>query len=157
MSMTLDTPFCEFPERGFAITRMFDAPSERVFNAWLDGETLKQWSAPQGFTVTQGSAEHRPGGGWRCCMRSPDGIDLCVGGTYREIAPPERLVFTHAWDDDEGNPGHETLVTVNFADLGGKSVLTLQQSGFDSPESRDGHEGGWRECLGQLAELLARQ
>jgi len=128
-----------------------------VFDAWIDAETIKQWSAPQGFTITQGSAEHRAGGGWRCCMRSSDGIDLCVGGTYREIAPPERLVFTHAWDDGEGNPGHETLVTVNFADLGGKSSLTLRQTGFESRESRDGHEGGWSECLDRLAELLARQ
>lgn len=136
----------------FTITRVFDAPRELVFRAWTDPEMMKQWAAPRGFTITHHTGEARPGGAWRCCMRTPEGADLWLGGSYREIVPPGRLVFTHGWDEENG---HETLVTVTFADFGGKTLLTLHQEAFKSPESRDGHEAGWGECLDILAELLA--
>ena len=89
-------------------------------------------------------------------MRAPDGQELWLGGIYREIVANRLLVMTHAWDDG-GKPGHETLVTVRFADLGAKTRVTLEQTGFDSVESRDGHRGGWSECLDILAEHLAAQ
>ncbi len=155
MSATKATPKATFSDREFVITRIFDASRERVFNAWIDPEILKQWSAPRGFTITHGSGELRPGGAWRCCMHSPEGADLWLGGIYREIVLPERLVFTHAWDDKDRKPGKETLVTVSFADLRGKTSLTFHQQGFESRESRDGHQAGWNECFDRLAEILA--
>jgi uncharacterized protein YndB with AHSA1/START domain len=88
-------------------------------------------------------------------MRTPEGRDLGLGGEYREIVPLKRLVMTHAWDDEAGRPGHETLVTVTFEALGNRTKVTLVQTGFDSQESRDGHQGGWSEALDVLAEHLA--
>ncbi len=88
-------------------------------------------------------------------MRSPEGELLHLAGVYREIVPPERLVFTHAWTDEDGKPGPETLVTVTLAEEGGKTVMTFRQTGFSSTESRDGHGGGWTECFDKLDELLA--
>lgn len=143
-------------DRQLTLTRIFDAPCERVFRAWIEPELLKRWSAPRNFTVIGGSGELRPGGLWQCHMRSSEGVDFRVGGIYREIVPPERLVFTHAWDGEAGKPGtEETLVTVTLEDADGKTLLTFRQEGFDSRGSRDGHREGWSECFDLLAELLA--
>ncbi len=87
-------------------------------------------------------------------MRSPDGKDLWLGGVYREIVAPERLVFTHAWDDPQGNPGPETLVTVTFAERGRKTEMTFRQAVFQSLGERDGHQGGWTECFEKLAQYV---
>lgn len=141
-------------ERELTLTRLFDAPRELVFKAWTDPELLRHWAAPRKFRITHQSGEVTPGGAWRCCMSSSEGAEFWLGGQYEEIIPPERLVFTHAWDEEAG---YTTLVTVTFEDVGGKTLLTLHQAPFKSRESRDGHEGGWSECFDILAELLARE
>lgn len=133
------------------MTRVFDAPRELVFKAWTEPQHLVHWSCPQGFTLTHCAGDLRPGGAWRSCMHAPDGRDLWLGGVYREIASPERLVFTHAWDDAQGNPGHETIVTVTLVERGGKTEMTFRQAEFDSVGERDGHRGGWTECFEKLA------
>jgi uncharacterized protein YndB with AHSA1/START domain len=140
---------------GFVLTRVFDAPVDLVWRAWTEQEHLAKWSAPRGYTITRGEGDLRAGGKWRCCMRDPDGAEHWLGGVYREIVPPRLLVMTHAWDDEGGKPGPETVVTVRLEDLGGRTKLTLEQTGFASDESRDGHKGGWSECLDILAEHLA--
>jgi uncharacterized protein YndB with AHSA1/START domain len=89
-------------------------------------------------------------------MRSPEGADLWLSGVYREIVEPERIVFTHTWLDDDGKPGHETLITISFAERRGKTEMTFRQAVFESVESRDGHRGGWNECFDKLAEYVAR-
>lgn len=150
MKETLDT------EIEFTTTRVFDAPREFVWKAWTDPELMRKWAAPRGFTITHQTGELRPGGVWRACMRSPEGVDLWLGGSYVEIMPPQRLVFTHVWDEDGGQPAHETLVSVTLEDVGGKTLLTLHQQDFKSRESRDGHEAGWDECLDILAKVLAQ-
>jgi uncharacterized protein YndB with AHSA1/START domain len=144
-------------DRELVIKRVFDAPRELVFKAWTDPEHLKQWSAPQGFTIPVAEGDLRPGGKWRSMMRKPDGTELWLGGVYREIVEPERLVFTHAWDDKNGRPGHETVVTVTLVERDGKTEMTFRQGLFDSVESRDGHQGGWTECFDRLEELLSRE
>lgn len=137
------------------IVRLFDAPVSLVWKCWAEGEHMRHWSAPRGFTVS-GSGEVRVGGRWRSCMRREGGTELWLGGVYREVVPNKRLVFTHAWDGDEGKPGHETLVTVLFEEQGGKTLMTFRQSGFDSAPSRDGHQGGWNECFDKLSDYLAK-
>jgi uncharacterized protein YndB with AHSA1/START domain len=144
-------------ERELVITRIFDAPKSLVFKAWTEREHLVHWSAPHGFTITHCEGDLRPGGAWRCCMRSPDGTDHWLGGVYREIAPPERLVFTHAWEDEDGRPGHETLVTATFAEQDGKTRFTFHQAVFESVAARDSHREGWTECLDRLEEYLGEQ
>src|SRR5271170_2119819 len=135
------------------ITRVFDAPRQLVFDAWTKPEHLARWQgAPEGFTVTTHEVELRPGGAYRLCMRSPEGVDHWLQGVYREIVAPERLVFTHVWLDAQGKPGKETLVTITFVERGGKTELTLHQTGFKSVESRDGHKEGWTSTLDRLAD-----
>jgi uncharacterized protein YndB with AHSA1/START domain len=141
-------------ESALTLTRVFDAPVRLVFQAWTEGRHLKHWSAPRGFTIPHSEGEAKPGTAWRCCMRRPDGTDLWLGGVYREVVQDRLLVMTHAWDDEDSRPGHETVVTVRFEDLGGQTRVTLHQGPFDSTASRDGHLGGWSECLERLSELL---
>jgi uncharacterized protein YndB with AHSA1/START domain len=135
------------------INRTFDAPRDLVWKAWT--ERMDQWSAPRGFTIPVSEGDLRPGGAWRACMRTPDGKDLWLGGVYQEIVEPERLVFTHAWNDESGQPGPETLVTVTFVERNGKTEMHFTQTGFTSDESREGHNGGWNESFDKLEEMLA--
>jgi uncharacterized protein YndB with AHSA1/START domain len=137
------------------ITRIFDAPRRLVFEAWTQPDRAARWWGPRGFTTISCEMEVRPGGAWRRCMRAPDGTEHCKRGVYREIVEPERLVFTYADEDIDGNLGPETLVTVSFADLGGKTKLTLHHAFFGSVAARDAHEGGWTSCLERFAQYLA--
>jgi uncharacterized protein YndB with AHSA1/START domain len=142
-------------ERELVITRIFDAPRRLVFKMWTEPEHLVRWWGPSGFTTISGRMDVRTGGVWSRSMRAPDGRVIRKHGVYREIVMPERLVFTYVTDDPVGNPGPETLVTVTFTDLGGKTRLTLHQGGFESVLAGEAHHGGWTSCLERLAEHLS--
>ena len=84
-----------------------------------------------------------------------EGTDHWLRGVYREIVEPERLVCTWAWEDAEGKPGHETLLTVTFAEHGAKTKLTLHQALFETVTARNRHQEDWASALDRLAEYLA--
>ena len=140
--------------REIVLTRTLDAPRALVFRAWTDPSHLVRWWGPEGFTIPECKMDVSEGGAWRTCMRSPDGKDYKVRGVYREIVKPARLVFTWAWEDETGTPGHETLVTVTFAERDGKTQLRLAHRVFESKKSRDAHQQGWASTLKCLAEFL---
>lgn len=141
-------------DRELTITRTFNAPRRLVWEAWTKPEHLSHWSGPQGFTTPFSEMDFRLGGTYRTCLRSPVGQDHWVQGVYREIIEPERLVFTHAWEDEDGKPKHETLVTITFTEHDGQTKLTFHQAIFESVESRDSHEEGWSESLDRLDQYL---
>lgn len=130
------------------------AARERVFAALTEPEHLRRWSAPEGLAVVDGDTDLRVGGGWRVVMAEPDGARHEAFGTYREIAPPERLVYTHAWRRDDGGSSPETVLTVELRPRGDGTRLLFTQAGFPSPESRDGHRDGWSSALGHLRALF---
>ncbi len=132
------------------ITRTFAAPRELVWKAWTEQEHLLQWPCPNGFTLLFSEGELRVGGKWRSAMRSPEGKEHVMYGTYREISPYERLVFTHAWEEN-GLPGQDTIATVLLSEDQGKTTMIFKQSGFSSVELRDGHNGGWSQGFDHLA------
>ena len=142
--------------RELSITRVFDAPRALIFEIWTRPEHVKQWWGPRGYTTMSCEMDVRPGGAWRVQSRHADGSTTAERGVFREVVEPERLVFTHAWEDEGGRPGHETLVTVSFAEQDGKTRMTFHQAVFTSVEERDGHEQGWSESFDMLAEHLAR-
>ena len=146
----------ESAERVLVISRIFDAPRQLVFKAWTEPEHLVHWWGPKGFTLPICTMDFRLGGAYRFCMRSPEGTDHWLQGVYREIMEPERLVFTYAWEDAEGKPGHETLVTVTFAEHDGKTKLTMHQAVFESIAVCNEHQSGWTASLDRLAEYLAK-
>ena len=144
-------------ERVLEIVRVLDAPRSLVFKAWTDPAHVTRWMGPRGFTASHYQQDQRPGGAWRVCLRrDEDGRELWQGGVLRELVPPERLAFTFAWDQDDGHPGHETLVTVTFAEEQGRTRMTFRQAVFASVESRDGHRGGWGSAFDRLEEVLAQ-
>jgi uncharacterized protein YndB with AHSA1/START domain len=141
-------------ERELTITRVLDAPRSLVFKVWTEPSHLVRWWGPKNFTAPSCEMDLREGGAWRSCIRSPEGKDHWMQGVYREIVEPERVVFTFAWEED-GEPSHETLVTVTFAEENGKTRLTFHQAVFESVESRGSHHGGWSECFDRLEDYLA--
>jgi len=141
-------------ERVLVITRILDAPRELVFKVWTQPEHLVRWWGPTGFTLPVCKAEFRPGGAYRYVMRSPEGTDHRLVGVFREIAAPERLAFTFAWEDEAGKLGPETLVTITLEEHGAKTKLTLHQAVFESVTARDLHGDGWSEALDCLAEYV---
>jgi uncharacterized protein YndB with AHSA1/START domain len=141
------------------IKRILDAPRERVFAAWIDPEQAPRWWGPRGCTTVSYDMDVRVGGTWRRVMRGPEGTEHQSRAVYREIVPPERLVFTFRWERG-GAAGHgpETLVTVTFAELGpGRTELTLRQEGFATVSGRDEHNIGWSSTLDLFAEYLQSQ
>lgn len=145
----------ESSERTLVLTRICDAPRSLVFKAWTEREHLMRWWGPRGFTVTFCEMDLRPGGGWRISMRSPEGREDRQRGIFREITPPERLVFTYAFEDAAGIIGHETLVTVTFAEHEGKTKLTVNHAVFETVAVRNDHVRGWGEALDRLAAYAA--
>jgi uncharacterized protein YndB with AHSA1/START domain len=142
-------------ERELVITRVFDAPRELVFTAWTDPRQAKSWWGPKDYPATHLEMDVRPGGAWRGRLRSIDsGKELGLGGVFREVVAPERVVFTFAWDE-EGERGLETLVTVTFAEQKGKTLMTFRQVPFQSVEERDGHRGGWTSSFDRLEDYVA--
>jgi uncharacterized protein YndB with AHSA1/START domain len=146
----------EIEERTLVLSRVFDAPRALVFKVWTQPEHLARWWGPRDYTVISYKADVRVDGAFRFGVRSPENTEHWAHGTYREIVPPERLVFTTAWEYPDGSPKHETVVTLTFAEQGEKTKLTLKQTQFESVTSRDLHRGGWSSTFDLLEEYLAK-
>ena len=135
------------------ITRTFPVPREKVFKAWTEAEALKRWFAPSDKYVTRIPVlEVRPGGRYRVEMET-EGKAHIVVGTYREVKPPEKLVFTWKWETE---PQHgDTLVTIEFLDRGGKTEVILTHEKFPSDAARDEHNKGWTGCFDRLGQFVS--
>ena len=145
-------------ERELAMTRVFDAPRSMVFDAWTKPELLKRWLGVRGgwsFAVCE--VDLKVGGSYRFVWRGPNGAEMGMGGVYREIVRPQRLVATEKFDDPwyEG----EALDTTAFVEKGGKTTVTTTVL-YASREVRDAvlkspMERGVAESYDKLAEVLA--
>lgn len=138
-----------------ALTREFQAPRERVFAAWTDPEQAVRWWMPQDWTLVSCRMDVRSGGGWHRRMRGSDGRVIAKWGEYREIVPPERLVFTYNTEFADGRVEAETLVSVTFEDLGARTRLTLRHEAFQSGAASLSHSGGWTGALERLVQFTA--
>ena len=132
------------------LTRRVNARREDVFDAWTDAEILKHWWAPEGTTMTSVALDPRVGGTYRIGVISTDGEQLYVAGKFVEFERPVRIVYTWAWDEDNG-PGHESLVTIEFAESGRETDVTLTHERLANEQSRDNHRHGWTSILDNLA------
>jgi uncharacterized protein YndB with AHSA1/START domain len=138
------------------IVRTFDAPRDLVFQSWIEPDGLKEWFATNEFVVTSCVVDVRVGGKWRIEFRSSRGRTYSEYGEYREVSSPERLVFTLT-QEEVGERGPETLVTVVLAERDGKTQMTFHQTGFDSTKRRDANVEGWAECFEKLTAYLERR
>ena len=135
------------------MTRFFDAPPARVFDAWLNREEWQAWIGPEGMSCEVPILEPHVGGRYRIMMRLSDGRVIPVAGVFKIIDAPWKLVFTWGW---EGDPSRESLVTITLHERGGQTELTLRQEGLGSASNRDDHGKGWNSALNKLASYLAR-
>lgn len=144
------------PEAGFTITRVFDAPRERVWKEWTEPERFADWfGGPESeVPMSTVSMDLRPGGRWRATMFSgPGRRQIHWKGEYREVVEPERLVFTLS--DQPGEDAYE-LITVVLTDLGdGRTEMLFQQRGRLSAEQYERAGQGWSTFFDRIAERLA--
>lgn len=155
-----DTP-TSASDRELVLTRLIDAPREKLYRAWTEPSLLKQWFAPLPYTTPQAELDVRPGGSNMVVMRGPDGKDLPHRGTYLEVVPNERIVvtdaFTRAWEPSE-KPFMTLILT--FENEGGKTRYTARALHWTVAD-RTAHEQmgfheGWGKCTDQLEALVAR-
>jgi len=137
------------------IERNFSATPEAVFDAWTDPNILSQWWGPEGVSIPTLDLDVKEGGTWTTTMYSEQMGNKIVSGTYKTVERPGRLVFTWAWSQDDGAPGHETEIEVLFekSDVGTK--MTLNQQTFRDLAERDNHSMGWVSSFNCLEKALA--
>jgi uncharacterized protein YndB with AHSA1/START domain len=133
------------------IRRRFRASPATVFRAWTEPAKIAQWFGPDSGPVLHAETDLRVGGTFRATFRMLDGSEHMCGGTYREIEPDRRLVFTWRWADEPG----ETLVTIELQEDGDGTVMIFHHAQFDSVSTRDGHEAGWNGAFDKLERLFA--
>ena len=138
------------PATTLRIRRTFDAPREKLFQAWIDPEKMTEWfcHAKPNLIGKLVVMDVRSGGQYGFDVSDASGKVFKVRGEYLEIKEPEKLVFTWFWETEPayGN----TVVTLEFVDLGNKSELILTHERFANSDARDKHSIGWAFCLDSL-------
>jgi uncharacterized protein YndB with AHSA1/START domain len=145
------------------LKRVLNATPERAFQAWTSPEHIQQWMRPEpGMVVPLASMDLRVGGKYRIQMKMPDGEFFTAVGVFKEVKPPERLVYTWDWEKDgsgaefgevEGKP---SLITVEFLKRGEQTEFVLTHSRFATVESRDSHARGWGKIVESFANFAEK-
>ncbi len=148
-------------DRELVLTRLIDAPREKIFKAWTTPALLQRWFAPLPWRTPSAELDVRPGGTSTITMRSPEGKDFPSTGVYLEVVENERLVFTDSFTK-AWQPSEKPFMTVvlTFEDEGGKTrytarVLHPTVADREKHEQMGFHEG-WGQCADQLAALVAK-
>ncbi|MBV9463647.1 MAG: SRPBCC domain-containing protein [Verrucomicrobiae bacterium] len=140
------------------LTRVVDAPRQRVYEAWSKPDQMTEWFAPKPFQLIVNSMDFRPGGKFAMSMRGPQGSDFPFTGTYREIKAPERLVWSGEFP---GDPPDQISTIVTFEDQGAKTKVHARQTFKTMTETvkhaTDGAKQGWTMTLDQLAEFCGKK
>ena len=134
------------------IERTFQAPAEKVFEAWTSEEVMRRWfHAEHDWETTEAEVDLRLGGAVRVVMRNPHkDAEYGGGGTYTEIDPPRRLAFTWTWDSDS----RSTLIEIDFLENEGATTVLFTHRNLADEESVRNHEEGWTKCLENLGRAL---
>ena len=143
------------------LTRLIDAPRDKLFRCWTEPELLKQWFAPLPYTVPHAELDVRTGGANFIIMKSPEGEEMPLRGVYLEVVKNERIVFTDAYSKP-WEPSDKPFFTgiITFEDEGGKTRYTARalhwtDEDCEAHEKMGFHEG-WGQCADQLAALAAK-
>lgn len=159
------------PGKDFVISRVLDAPRALVWECFTKPERMKQWWGPKGVKIIKSDMELRVGGTYHYGMQTPDGKIMWGRMVYREITPPERLVFINSFSDEAGGLGRHPLAptwplqllsTFTFEDVGGKTKFTVRWAPYEATEEERktfdaGHDSmtmGWSGTIDKLAEYL---
>lgn len=141
-------------ETTLVIERMFDAPAEAVFDAWMTREQWQAWVGPEGMDCAVPLLEPRVGGRYEIEMRMSDGSIIPVTGVFEVIDRPRALRFTWGW---AGDPDRQSVITLTFREAAGRTHFTLCQEGLKTVANRDAHRQGWTSALRKLERFLAER
>jgi uncharacterized protein YndB with AHSA1/START domain len=136
------------------ISRVIEAPRDRVYAAWTDPEQLKQWFGPENVKTRELVADARMGGTFRWDIINSEGEEMTMRGEFRELQPDKKIVFTWQWEDEDWE-NHISIVTVELYDRDGGTELRLTHEQLPNEESRDGHTRGWESALDKLERLFS--
>lgn len=123
-----------------------------AFRLWTEPEHVQAWWRPHGLAATSVEIDVRVGGRYRIGMGDPSGDTLFVGGTFTEVEPPHRLAYTWAWENGEFADTPDSLVTVEFREVGGATEIALTHERLPGI-ARPAHEAGWSDCLAAIAAM----
>jgi uncharacterized protein YndB with AHSA1/START domain len=156
--MTAPQKKSPYGEASVTLTREFSAPRTLVWKAWTDPKMMAVWFGPRGFSNPVCELDVRVGGALRIVMRGPDGKDYPMKGVFREVTPPERLVFTNIATDENGNHLLEGESKITLSEKDGKTTLILEAYAVGLvPIALDmlaGMQAGWSQSLDKLGELV---
>ena len=148
-------------QKTITIKRTFNLPLDTVWKAWTEPESAKKWWGPKEYTCPYCSIDFKVGGKYLNAMKGPDGKEIWSTGTYKEIIPQKKIVYTDSFADSKGNivdaafykmPGEwamELMVTLAFEEVGGKTNMTLQHAGLPV-EISDECIKGWQSSFDKL-------
>ena len=148
---TTNNTLIDPPGLKVTIERIINAPCRLVFNAWTDPRQMVQWWSPDGVECQSVTADLKIGGAYRIHMLSPGGDHIAIG-KYEEIVPNKRLRFTWQW---EHYVLPDSVVMVEFEDLGQTTRLTLTHAGLPDGKDVPDHKSGWTSALDKFARLMA--
>jgi uncharacterized protein YndB with AHSA1/START domain len=135
------------------LQRVLPAPRPLVFRAAVDPVELVLWWGPRGFTTPSVDFDPRVGAPYRMRMQPPEGEAFHLAGEFVEVEPPARLVYTFRWEEPAPDD-RETVVTMEFGDRFGSTLLAVDQGVFTTEERLRLHEQGWSESLDRLEALF---
>lgn len=156
----------------FIISRSFDAPRTLVWQVWTQAEHLGRWFSPKGLTPDFARMDLRSGGNFHYGMKTPDGGTMWGKWIFREVTPPERLVWEHSFSDAQGgitrhpmapNWPLQMLSVATFTETAGKTTVRLEWTTLNATPSEQkvfddahgGMTGGWTGTFEQLEAYLA--
>jgi uncharacterized protein YndB with AHSA1/START domain len=138
------------------MNRVFKASPERMFRAWTEPDAIKRWFGPEGYHTISAEVDLRVGGKYRFGTQDTNGTVYYITGTYREIQPPSKLVFTWVWAYELSSPDEEImLVTVEFAPQGDTTRVLLTHEHVADQQSLEGHKVGWNDCFNRMEQLVS--
>ncbi|HEY2643036.1 MAG TPA: SRPBCC domain-containing protein [Galbitalea sp.] len=135
------------------LEKVLGSSPERVFAAFTDADELRQWWGPEAFTVPHLQFDVVEGASYRITMQPPDTDAFHLGGTFRVVEPPGRLVFTFAWEEPDPDD-QETLVVLCFQSADEGTNLVLDQQPFKTEQRWQLHHDGWTDTVERLARFL---
>ena len=136
------------------LVRIFGAHPNTLFDAWTDPKAMKKWFAPRNMEVGEMALEAKVGGKFRVCMVNSKKEEYCASGEIKKLEAPFLLALSFAWENNDGENGNETGISVSLEEFHGMTIMNFEQKGFASVESRDSHEEGWCTCFEKLAEFI---
>lgn len=157
--------------------RIFEAPIEKVWEAWTNPEIMRMWNGPRAWPMAEAYSDFRVGGKWRARLHSDEGqacskdcgelegghygtpnkdggFDLWQSGEYKVIQPVTKLVFTFAWTEGHSMPGVETLITIELEKRGNRTRMLFTQERLEDEFEVTSHRGGWTSAFGRFDDFL---